>query len=95
MRRSISFWRWSVIAFATIMWGFPLSVLSDVLGYGTIVGWMAGLIFVLLGDLFAFLWWSGVETEQRASQARRSAGLAHLAWRPSAEWRRGMRSYRE
>jgi hypothetical protein len=76
-----TYWRWLVIAFATIMWGFPLSVLSGFWGYGAVAGWMAGLILVLLGDLFAFIWWSNLEAQTRAVRVRRNA-----------DWRDGHRS---
>jgi hypothetical protein len=90
MRGSLSYWRWLVIAFATIMWGFPLSVLSDCLGHGDIAGWLAGFIVVLLGDLFIFIWWNGLEQREQASLARQSADHPRAAWQ-----RHGVRSYRD
>jgi uncharacterized membrane protein YdjX (TVP38/TMEM64 family) len=56
MRRMV-FLRWFVIALATGPWGFPLSVLSESLGYPSFTGWLVALIGVLLGDLCCFIWW--------------------------------------
>lgn len=51
------FWRWFVIVLATLAWGFPLSVASNCLGHGYVVGWLVATCGVLLGDLCCFIWW--------------------------------------
>lgn len=52
-----SSWRWLIVILTVTVWGFPLSVLSSRMGFGTEPGWLAAIIGVLLGDLFCFLWW--------------------------------------
>jgi hypothetical protein len=61
-------WRWLTVAIATLSWGFPLSVLSDLLGFGALLGWAVGVVGVLLADLFCFIWWLGlVASHERES----------------------------
>jgi hypothetical protein len=60
-----SLWRWSILILAVIVWGFPLSVLGDRLGYGAEPGWLAAMIGVVFGDLFCCIWWLGLTAEPR------------------------------
>jgi len=57
--------RWFVIALAKLVWGFPLSVVANLLGCGYAAGWLVAANGVLLGDLCCFIWWRALLSREK------------------------------
>jgi uncharacterized membrane protein YdjX (TVP38/TMEM64 family) len=72
----VSIWRWLIVILAVMAWGYPLSVLSDRLDYGPEPGWLVAVIGVLLGDLFCFIWWLGLEAKSADAKVSASRTVA-------------------
>jgi hypothetical protein len=66
-------WRWLVIVLATVVWGLPLSVASNMLGYGCAAGWLLTAIGVLLSDLSLLIWWRSLKRLDRNSEPPQDA----------------------
>ena len=58
-------WRRLVIILGTFVWGLPLSVASNALGYGYVAGWLLAAIGVLLSDLSLLIWWRSIQWGDR------------------------------
>ncbi len=53
----MSLWRWLIIIFLMLVWGYPLSVLCTRAGKPPGMGWLAGTVGLLVAGPFWCIWW--------------------------------------